>query len=178
MVFHPNEAQKIKGIPLPIYPQLDALYWPIFTEGLYSVKSGSKALCVETNQDSASSSVSVPSKKFWSNQWKLKVPGKVKSLLWRACTDSLPTKSNLCKRKILGDPTCSLCLKEPETILHALWGCEKIQVVWPRGFAGLQRSPCQLQYYYWRLGRLEELYYSFLNLAFVVPALKVIRRSQ
>ena len=32
--------------------------------------------------------------------------------------------------------------------------------------------------YYWRLWRLEELYYSFLNLAFVVPALKVIRQSQ
>ena len=57
-----------------------------------------------------------------------------------------PTKSNLCKRKILGDPTCStLCLKEPETILHALWGCEKIQVVWPRGFAGLHNLGQQLQ---------------------------------
>jgi len=87
MVFHPNEAQKIKGIPLPIYPQPDALYWPLCTDGLYSVKSGYKAVCVETNQDSASSSVSVPSKKIWSNLWKLKVPGKVKPLLWRACTD-------------------------------------------------------------------------------------------
>ena len=135
-------------------------------------------MCVETNQDSASSSVSVPSKIFWSNLWKLKVPGKVKSLLWRACMDSLRTKSNLCKRKIVGDPTCSLCLKEPETILHALWGCEKIHVVWLGGFAGLQRSPCHLQSYYWRLGRLEELYYSFLNLAFVVPALEVIQQSQ
>ena len=102
-------------------------------------------MCVETNQDSASSSVSVPSKNFWSNLWKLKVPGKVKSLLWRACMDSLRTKSNLCKRKIVGDPTCSLCLKEPETILHALWGCEKIQAVWQRGFAGLHNLGQQLQ---------------------------------
>lgn len=59
--------------------------------------------------------------------------------------DSLPTKSNLCKRKILGDPTGGLCLKEPETILDALWGCEKIQAVWKRGFAGLHDVGQQLQ---------------------------------
>lgn len=42
-LFNPNEAQKIEGILLPIQP--DALYWPLCTDGLYSVKSGYKAVC-------------------------------------------------------------------------------------------------------------------------------------
>lgn len=44
--------------------------------------------------------------------------------------DSLPTMSNLFKEKIVPDSTCYLCMKESETILHALWTCEKIRQVW------------------------------------------------
>ncbi|KAG6731354.1 hypothetical protein I3842_01G125800 [Carya illinoinensis] len=32
----------------------------------------------------------------------------------------LPTKLNLCKRKVLDDPTCPMCLMEPESIEHIL----------------------------------------------------------
>lgn len=58
--------------------------------------------------------------------YKLNVPWQVKQFLWRVCTDSLPIKVNLVKRKILSDSSCHLCVRHQEDILHALWGCEVI----------------------------------------------------
>ena len=48
---------------------------------------------------------------------------KVKSLVWRACRDALPSKQNLVKRKILTDATLSV---------HALFKCPKISALWEK----------------------------------------------
>jgi len=58
------------------------------------------------------------------SEFTLKVPNKVKLLLWRAYTDSFPTMYNLFKKKIVPDSTCYLRMKESETILHMLWTCD------------------------------------------------------
>ena len=34
---------------------------------------------------------------FWTGLWKLKVPGKVRHFMWKACSDSLPTRQNVKK---------------------------------------------------------------------------------
>ena len=34
------------------------------------------------------------------------MPNKIKSVSWRACKNILPTKVNLCDRRIIHDPTC------------------------------------------------------------------------
>lgn len=59
----------------------------------------------------------------WTRIWQLGIPPATKIFLWRACLDSLPTKVNLCKRKILDDQTCPMSLVEPETTEHILWEC-------------------------------------------------------
>ncbi|KAL0007627.1 hypothetical protein SO802_009129 [Lithocarpus litseifolius] len=41
--------------------------------------------------------------------WQLKVLGKVKNLVWRACQNSLPTEMNLVKRRVITDDRCDLC---------------------------------------------------------------------
>ena len=41
-------------------------------------------------------------KSFWKSIWYLKVPNKVKVFLWRACSNVLPTKVNLQKKKTVG----------------------------------------------------------------------------
>uniref|UniRef100_A0A7N2L7F5 RNase H type-1 domain-containing protein n=1 Tax=Quercus lobata TaxID=97700 RepID=A0A7N2L7F5_QUELO len=68
----------IKAIPLCNTPQPDLLYWTIEKNGVYSVKSGYRALCEEARNEEASGSSSVLSTGFWSSIWKLKVPGKRK----------------------------------------------------------------------------------------------------
>ncbi|KAL0003985.1 hypothetical protein SO802_011546 [Lithocarpus litseifolius] len=40
------------------------------------------------------------------------------------------------KRKILADPSCHRCGRQPEDIMRALWGCEAVKQVWvPEIFA-------------------------------------------
>ena len=115
------------------------LYWACERNGAYSVKSGYRALCEEERSSEASSSNSGLVAGFWSKVWKLGVPGKVKHFLRRACTDSLPTKINLMKRKILSGPVCHLCGQANEDTFHALWGCEAVKQVWDRDFNRVNR---------------------------------------
>ena len=67
---------------------------------------------------------------LWNGMWKLKVPRKIKHFIWKACSESLPTKANLMKRKILTDPTCHLRGRVAEDTKHALWDCEAVKAVW------------------------------------------------
>ena len=123
----PFDAQRIKAIPLCNTPQPDLLYWTTEKNGVYSVKSGYRALCEEARNEEASGSSSVLSTGFWSSIWKLKVPGKVKHFMWKACSDCLPTKTRLVKRRVLTNPICHLCNRAEEDTHHALWGCEAIK---------------------------------------------------
>uniref|UniRef100_A0A7N2LB36 Reverse transcriptase zinc-binding domain-containing protein n=1 Tax=Quercus lobata TaxID=97700 RepID=A0A7N2LB36_QUELO len=99
----PFDATRIKAIPVSDLPQSDLMYWALERSGIYSVKSGYRALCDEARSREASSSNSGLVSGLWTNIWKVGVPGKVKHFLWRACTNSLPTKHNLVKRRVLSD---------------------------------------------------------------------------
>nr|POE91993.1 hypothetical protein CFP56_32633 [Quercus suber] len=60
--------------------------------------------------------------------------------MWRAGSDSLPSKSNLKKRKIPIDATCSSCGLEPETSFHAIWSCPSLVQVWKVHFGWLVKA--------------------------------------
>ena len=104
----PFNASRIKAVPLSDLPQADVMYWALERNGIYSVKSGYCALCDEARREEASSSNSGLVAGFWTKIWKLGVLGKVKHFLWRACTNSLPTKLNLVKQKIMNEAVCHL----------------------------------------------------------------------
>ena len=87
----------------------------------------------------ASVSNSTATKDLWSGIWKLKVPGKIKHFLWRACTNCLPTKANLVKRKIVTNSICHRCGRCEETTMHALWSCEAIKLVWCNDFSWVNK---------------------------------------
>ena len=127
--FLPFEAQKIRSIPICFTPQEDILIWPKSKDGMYSVKSRYQLLCALENSEVASVSNNGEVRKFWTALWRLKVPSKVKTFAWRACTESLPTLKNLARRKVVQSNVCHNCKREPKTVVHALWGCENIRVV-------------------------------------------------
>jgi hypothetical protein len=54
----------------------------------------------------------------------------VKTFLWQACNEILPTRANLHRKKIISDPLCPLCGRESETAGHVLWTCVVAQDVW------------------------------------------------
>ena len=118
------------AIPLCLTNQRDVLIWPGCSNGEYSVKSSYKQLCEEENSSDASASDGSLQKAFWKRIWKIRVPNKIKTFLWRVCFDALPTKVNLKKRKILEDTQCGACLSAQETTLHAIWSCEELKEIW------------------------------------------------
>ena len=103
------EADQIKTVSLCWTVQKDCLRWPACNSGEYSVKTGYKLLCEEENSSVASSSDRLKHDLFWKCIWKLCIPNKIKLLLWQVCSNALPTKENLKKRKILDDAKCSAC---------------------------------------------------------------------
>ena len=60
----------------------------------------------------------------------LNVPPKVRTFLWRACSNSLPTRANLHRRKVQIESLCGACCQEPETTGHMLWECPPVRNVW------------------------------------------------
>ena len=105
-MFLPFEAQRIKGTPICVTNQEDCVSWPKCRIGLYFIKSKYQLLCeVETN-GVPSGSMDRGVKLFWKHIWRTKVPNKTKVFLWRACSNALPTKVGLHKRKVVDNTTC------------------------------------------------------------------------
>jgi hypothetical protein len=70
---------------------------------------------------------------IWKSMWQLQIPNAEKHFLWRAYYEILPMRDNLCKPKVLSDPNCPICEREPETMFHALWQCPLARDVWSTG---------------------------------------------
>ena len=70
------------------------------------------------------------SNKIWKAIWAVKVCNKIKTFIWRACRDVLPTKANLTRRKFLFDVGCECCEDGVKSIDHILLSCTYADKVW------------------------------------------------
>ena len=128
--FYPFEVSIIKNIPLCTMIQKDVLIWPFNPDGIYTVKSEYKFLSKEHISRQPGPSENEALKPLWKKIWGLNVPNKVKHLVWRACKDSLPTKANLVRRKIITIGTCDSCKMHQEATMHALLLCPELKPLW------------------------------------------------
>ena len=78
----------------------------------------------------AESSWGYVGKDVWPAIWKLRIPNKIKVFGWKAFNEILPTRLNLSKRKIIADAMCPICLRFPESVVHALWDCGVARDEW------------------------------------------------
>ena len=62
--------------------------------------------------------------------WSLQIPKKCQHFVWRASREALPTRVNLCKRRIPIDPKCENCWNSSKDVQHAVWNCPLIKPVW------------------------------------------------
>ena len=129
-VFYDFEAAIIKNIPLCRSIQEDVLIWPFNLDGVYFVKSGYRFLQEATTLQQPRPFNTEVMKPLWKKIWGLEVPNKVKNLVWRACTNSLPTKANLVRRKIISDGLCDICRLHQEDTNHALYCCPVLNPLW------------------------------------------------
>ena len=58
------------------------------------------------------------------------IKDKKKKFLWRACRNVLLTEQALMCRKILEDLICERCKLAVKDLVHALWSCLMLDVVW------------------------------------------------
>nr|POE60401.1 putative ribonuclease h protein [Quercus suber] len=138
--FLPQEAKMIKSIPLCFTEARDQMYWPGKVDGVYSIKAGYRFLIEDELTPSTGPLAPLHTKSIWKGLWKLRIPNRTKTLLWRAASDALPSLVNLMKRKVLSDASCQVCGLEQETALHALWGCPKLEMVWDLHFGPLRND--------------------------------------
>lgn len=66
----------------------------------------------------------------WQKLWKINVPIKVKTFLWRVLTNCLPTRVNLRSKMLQIDVICPFCGTEAETTEHSLIHCLFARTCW------------------------------------------------
>lgn len=124
-IFSVDIAAKILNTPLIAQVQDDCLIWKAEKNGCYSVRSAYR-LCVNELIDS--SHLHRPGS--WSGIWKLKVPPKVKNLVWRMCRGCLPTRVRLLDKGVQCSTHCVSCNSNHEDLAHLIFYCPFTVQVW------------------------------------------------
>ncbi|XP_062088870.1 uncharacterized protein LOC133795435 [Humulus lupulus] len=123
-LFNARDADLILGIPLN-GEESDRWSWRFDKMGMYSVKSAYSQIQLSKNISSTSDNSG-----FWHKLWHLKVSPKVRSFLWQASRDILPTKVNLSTKHVPLNPLCPLCNLIYELTMHVLVTCSFSSVCW------------------------------------------------
>ena len=113
-IFNQRDQALILNIPLSCRSIADQWYWLHERNGMYSVKS-----CYRHQQTQIAES----SPQVWSLLWKLPVPPKIRSFMWRALKGVLPTADNLRRRMIQVQSLCPVCVQDRESMHHLLGRC-------------------------------------------------------
>ena len=127
-LFLAEDIETIQSIPLCPRPMEDTLIWPFTESGCYTVKSGYRFLFQD--QEISASIVQAEDQETWKRIWGTVVQNKVRNFLWRAVKNSIPSKSNLVHRRVLGEDICDHCKAGSEDVIHALWLCPHLDLVW------------------------------------------------
>lgn len=128
--FTPRTYAEILATPLNHLDSQDVQVWTESKDRNFSVKTAYQVAIRLKSRVMGEHSMARVHGITWSRIWKPKVPSKVRTFLWRACSNCLPTRDNLCRRKIQVVATCEFCHQEPETVSHILWSCPFARNVW------------------------------------------------
>ena len=97
--------------------------------------------------------------------------------MWRAGNNSLPTRANLVKRKVLDDALCQECKLYPEDTLHAIWSCPKLIDTWKVHFDQLKVDAVHCASYLEVIDRASLVKTSFELFAMTVSAIWMRRNK-
>ena len=121
-LFEEDIVQAILKIPQWKIHQSDSWVWVKTPSGELSVKSAFKKISKNTH-----ASLAIP---VLGRIWKTRLHERQKLLLWRVAAGLLPTKDTLVKFVVSLNPTCVLCEKMDESIVHLLWNCDLARAIW------------------------------------------------
>ena len=95
-VYNRNEAKAILSTTFSKFGNGDKVIWPFSSSGEYQVKKGYKMLTA-LNQENTNPNAHTK-KKCWLNLWKLGIPFRVSTFLWKILHCGLPTRTELARR--------------------------------------------------------------------------------
>lgn len=99
--FWQEEAEAIMQIPLGTQQGVDSLIWHYEKHGRYAVESGySLARLTKDREQGSVEGFIGRDKNVWCIIWSLVVPNKIKSLMWRAICNFVPSNQVLFPKKI------------------------------------------------------------------------------
>jgi hypothetical protein len=102
---------------------IDRISWAGSTSGIYEARSGYIWLLTREKEFREDNS--------WRFSWKkLRVPEKVKFLLWLIFHDASPTNLLRYDRTLSQSMSCPRCSISIETVLHCLPGCGIVRNIW------------------------------------------------
>lgn len=125
-IFITRDVDLISSIPINEM-EPDTWYWRLEHHGAYTVKSAYNALQSNKNIHVYNDNIG-----FWKRLWQLKVPPKIKKLLWQASSKCLPTKTQLQLKHVPVNALCPLCNNDNESICHVLVSCSFARACWNR----------------------------------------------
>lgn len=76
------------------------------------------------------SSSGISDARGWLGIWRCNLPAKIKHFIWKACSDTLPTRSNLQSRHVLIEEYCPICKHSEESVMHILFSCPCAREFW------------------------------------------------
>ncbi|VFQ61858.1 unnamed protein product [Cuscuta campestris] len=98
----------------------DEFYWKHDPTGKFSIKSAYNLIRGFANN---------VQEEVWSMIWKIKVPSKMKLLLWTICHEKVMGNAERKKRRLTSDSSCPLCGND-ETTSHIFKTCPKARQIW------------------------------------------------
>ena len=146
--FMQSTVEDIQRIDLRDTQSKDELLWKENKKGIFSVKTAYQVAIRQQQQEQGEPSSTRDVRRMWNRIWQLHIPPKVRNFVWRACSDILPTRTNLCRRKVPLDPVCGICQKQNETVAHALWSCPMARNVWALVAGKLQKRSSEAEDFY------------------------------
>ncbi|KAJ1395094.1 Ribonuclease H-like superfamily [Sesbania bispinosa] len=137
--FLPAEAELIRRIPLPTFPQPDKFCWALTPCGLYSVRSGYYvALQIAIDGTNEEPNRPCPPTVNWKKLWSLPCQPKQLHFMWRLLNGTFPVRCNLIKRGVNCDTRCEWCGDNAETETHFFRDCPWIANAWVQSPLNLQ----------------------------------------
>ncbi|KAM6548802.1 hypothetical protein CsatB_020478 [Cannabis sativa] len=124
-LFNSRDGRLILGLPLSPNAASNFWSWSGDRTGLFSIKNAYLLL-----QKNKTQHVGSDNSGFWRKLWQLKIPPKVKNLLWRAITDCLPTCLQLVTKHVSISAICPVCTDQVESIVHVLLTCPFAMSCW------------------------------------------------
>ncbi|KAJ4801818.1 Ribonuclease H-like superfamily protein [Rhynchospora pubera] len=111
-----------------VYPgSKDTLIWLPSRSGKYETKEAYKRMIHIAPQETPIINSDFT---LWTDIWKLQVPPRVITFLWRCLHDALPVMKRLNKIFKNTNPVCFRCGQKEETVKHVIFDCPSSRALW------------------------------------------------